>query len=114
LGMDADTIGILARGLLDAIRANELERAEKLIAAAERQHTQVDFQGRASVVDEINLAIQAAKRAKKSALAAAKALRGVPLVDLEQRVLGPLERLMEREIDKLLAEKRRRSRGGRP
>ena len=108
--MNADAIGILVRGILDAIRSHELERAADLIAAAERTQDAVSFWGRVAVVNEISRAIGVAERAKAAALAEVDAIPDVLRLDIEQRLRGPLERLLEREIDKLRAEKRRVSR----
>ena len=108
--MNADAIGILVRGILDAIRAHELERAAALIAAAERTQEKESYEGRSVIVNEISRAITVAKRAKKAALAEVDAILGVPRLDIELRLRDPLERLLEREIDKLLAKKLRVSR----
>lgn len=108
--MDAEAIRLLGRAILAAIEANELERAASLVAQAECANENVSFGDRAAVVLETTRAIAAAKRAKSETLAAAAALPVVTRLDLELRVLGPLDRLLEREIDKLRAEKRRLSR----
>lgn len=106
--MNAEAIGILVSGILDAIRSHELERAAALIAAAERTQEKESYEGRSAVVNEISRAILAAKREKEAALAAVDALP-VPRSDIEL-LRGRLERLLEREIDKLRAKRRRASR----
>jgi hypothetical protein len=108
--VNADAIGILVRGLLDAIRAHELERAANLIVEAELRQQNKSYDGRSEIVNEISRAIAAAKRAKKAALAEVDAIPDVSRLDIEQRLRGPLERLLEREIDNLRAERRRASR----
>lgn len=106
--MNAEAIGILVSGILDAIRAHELERAVALIEAAELKQEMESYDGRSAIVNEISRAFPAAKKAKEAALAAVDALP-VPRSDIE-RLRGSLERLLEREIDKLRAKKRRVSR----
>lgn len=108
--MNADAIGILVRGILDAIRAHELERAANLITEAELRQQKKSYDGRSEIVNEISRAIAAAERAKEAALAEGDAIPGVPRLDIKQRLRDPLERLLEREIDKLRAKKRRVSR----
>jgi len=105
--VNAEAIGILVSGILEAIRSHQLERAAALIAAAERRQEKGIYEGCSAIVNEISRALAAAKRAKKAALAEVDAIPDVSRLDIEQRLRGPLERLMEREIDKLRAERRR-------
>jgi hypothetical protein len=108
--MDADAIARLGRGILDALRARELERAEALVNEAQARQDQHSFQDRAAVITELSRCISAAKMAKERALNEAAALPGVSRLDVELRLLGPLDRLLERELDKLRREKQRLSR----
>ncbi len=108
--MDADAIARLGSGILDALRAHELERAEALVNEALARQDQHSFQDRAEVVTELNRCIVASKLARERALKEAAALPGVSRLDVELRLLGPLDRILERELDKLRREKERLSR----
>jgi hypothetical protein len=110
--MDADAIARLGRGVLDALRERELERAEALVAEAQARQDRLSFNDRAAVVMELNRCMLAARTAKERALKEAAALPGVSPLDVELRLIGPLERLLDREIDNLRREKQRLSKPG--
>jgi hypothetical protein len=108
--MDADAISLLGRAILDALRARELERAEALVQEAQAAQDRQSFQDRAAVVTELNRRMLAAKTAKERVLKEVAALPGVSRLDVDLRLIGPLDRLLEREIEKLRREKERLSR----